>query len=668
MIGSLPDNVDVLIAPAYGAVQPSTIPSGAWVSIKSYVTDLNWHRGNSEALQAPVAGTLTIKADNYDGKLTPNTGGWSNPSTIVPHGTLLMPIRVTIAEGGVTTNRFTGWVEDWGPTRLATSTFLNFEIQASDSLALGEYAYLPPTYLGIQYMTKSCAFWYPMTDVTTTTILNPGDSTRGTVQNFQCADASGNQRDGRFGQVSGQYVTSVAHKQAPKPVLNLQANTVHCNQYSKTVMAGSAWWFAAKVAPTNDGKVVQTAKPQLVASVGNGGGGWALTIQYESSSKSWYPRFTTYNSSGAQVGNILGSTPYDIKDKEQLVVLSLSGGTFSLYLNGVLQGTCSSAGMYLPNATLILLGASGPGSGVTYAPFYGRMGTVGLGATSLTQSDVTTWWDFVYPLPRKTGEWIGLQLDALGAPGLDRALDAGTEYVIEPDAKDFENTTVRSALQQTTQEEVGQLWVDGSGAFRFYDRSHLINSATVGVTFGTAPGSIPVVEADIRNSLLDLYTAAQGSRGSNNPIIVDSAAETTIAGRTGGYGVRTYRLPVTVNFSSNAAVRRLLNWLVAKQNKELTRVPRIVVKPWVNVNGTSAPNVAGILALDVWSNTEVIVVDRPGGTSTLTAPLIIQGVTEHIDFTTREWTIEFECTPAWNKLTFFIPDGTQSIDGAELAP
>ncbi len=663
MNGSLPDSFSVQIAPGYGQVQLSTIPSAAWLDITRYVVGYEFDRGTDHELQVPDAGSCTVnlKDDINAMALAPNLGGWTNPNSVVPHGALKVPLRVTITEGGVTYPRFAGFVSKWGPETYSNGKFLDWTIEAYDGLADAQEAYMPPNYLGAGYLERGCQIWYPLTDTTTTRITNTS------VQNFEANDASGYSRDGSFGNITDQYVTSVAHRQVAKPVLNSVADTLKFHNYAKTVMASGTWWFSAKVAVDNS-KAIQTSKPMVLASVSNGVAGWAITVEYNSTNKSWYPCFHTYNAAGALQNSITGTTPFQLKNKEQLVVLALSGGTFTLYFNGVQQGTCSSAGLYQPNDTIIVLGTSGPGAGVHYNPLYGQLGDAALGSTAIGLPEVSSWWGFVQPIARATSEWIGLQLNQLGAIANDRAIDTGTEMTVEPPAHDFESQSVRSALEQTTLEEAGQLFVSADGTFTWYNRTHLLGTTNAAVTIGTTAGAVPVVTADIALDAQDLYTAGEAERGTQNPIIFDSAAEKTIAGRTGGYGLKTYRYPTTVNMTQNSRVRALVQWIVAKMNKEMTRVSKLTVNPWQTVNGGSSNAAAALLGLDVWANVAVSLAAAPGSSAVLSSGLLVQGIREKLDSETREWQITLNCTPAWNKVLFFVPDGTQSIDGALLAP
>lgn len=653
MNGFLPDTVDIQIAPAYGVVQPSTIPSTAWVSIKDYVSSYTIRRVISHHLSLPNSGELDLKIKNYDGKLTQSGGGWSNPSSLLPNGALKVPMRAVITEGGTTYYRFMGFISDWGPTGWANGKWIDFEAKAMDALSDAQGCYMPPTWLGAQYMMASPAMYYPCEDNTTTQITNAS------AQNFQAGDLSGNNRPGTFGAITGQYTTVHRTKQIDRPKSNLLANTLTFHSYSTTVMGMAAWWFSTicSIDDTRTNITIQTKDPMLLASATDGAsGGWAITAQYNASSKQWFPVFTTYASGGAAAYSIIGTTPFELKDLNQLVTLTLSAGTFTLYLNGASQGTCPSTNMASISTPLVCFGATGPG-GITYSPWPGVLGESALGTVAVSSATVSNWWSFVEPMTRTTGGWVDEALNVLGPAGADRAIETGVMSLVEPidnssgtSLNTGLTTTVRSTLEQIAQDELyGLIFVDGTGTWRFYDQKRLFGTTTVRATLGTATGATPIISADIQTSTQFLYTATVGARGSQNPIAYDGATETTVVGRTGGYGVLTYQLPNTVNVTSDSQLWTQLQVLTGRFEHERVRFDRVKVRPGVNTIGGTTPNPAQLLGLDLWDTINITLEDRPGG-STISVNVLILGITETVDLETGDWTIELDTCPSWNQI------------------
>ncbi len=653
MVMGLPDSVKFQIAPAYGKVRFSTIPSTAWVDITQYVKKYEKTSGTSHELQLVDAATITLTCANYDGKLTPNGGGWSNSASVVPNGALDMPIRVVFNVAGTDYPRFSGYVEEWGPRRWSSREFQEFTIVAHDGLKAATDAYMPASFLGQQYLKKSPAFWYPCDDNSMTLIGNKS------VQNFAAYDASGNEADGSFGYVRSQFATSTMNPN-PRPTLNLQADTLTCNRVSQSVIAGSTWWLNF-VALLDNSSSILVAKPMMLASVTNGKSGWAITAVY--SRGSWYPKFTAYNSAGTLVQSITSSVPFTVQ-VNQMVSLKLSGGTYTLYLNGAPVGTCGTSGIAVPANSLVLMGATGPGSGVTYGPWFGGVGNIGMGSASVSNSDISNWWGYVYPIGRYTGEWVGLEFDNIGPPALDRVVDTGQTSLIIPDSNGSRAQTVRAAMEQTVLDELGQVWVSPSGVFTFRDRSYLTKSPNNNAVayFGTNTGYIPIVEADISNTGQDLWTAAEGSRGGSNPVIVDSTTAISIPGRTGGYGTRTFHYPSTLDYFTDAEVRTVLKSMIARYKSEKTRVNSITVRPWTNSVAMNTNQMATLMTLDVWKNIWVTLKDGFGTSGTLNTAALIEGIDETIDFGTGDYTMTIHTVPPWNAVHFFSI-GTDVIGG-----
>jgi hypothetical protein len=680
----------ILIAPGYGRVRISTIPSGDWLDISDYVTQATVHRGTNHELQIPDAGECTLTLKNYDGRLTPNRGGWSNSNSILPYGSIDVPLTYQVFAGSSYgwVPIFTGYIGEWGPKEWSQAGFMDFTCVAYDQLKAATDAYMDPNYLGTQYRLNGALFWYPCDDNSMTSISNKS------VQNFAAYDASGNARDGSFAFIQDNYLTS-STETTPRPELNLEADTLTCNSISKTTMASSAWTFNALVLLDNS-SALPLVNPLLIASTTNGTSGWALDAVFLS--QKWYPRFAAYNAAGARVQTITSSVPFDV-NVTQMLTLVRDGSTMTLYLNGTVVGTCSTSGMVIPASNLVVMGHTGPGKGMVYSPWYGGVGDIALFdhavsasviggnptadiSTSSTPVDVRTgWWGFVYPESRRTGEWVNLQLINLGAPALDRYIMPGQSVLIEPDAANARSRSVRADLEQTTLDELGQLFVDGSGKINFLDRSWAASTPGTWLTLGTTttgptvgPGVVPVVKATISNTDQDLWTAAEGSRGASNPVIVDSPSpQASIPGRTGGFGQKTFHWPGTLNYLTDVEVRNVLLTFVNRYDVERTRVDTVTFKPWAYLSqfaSTSADYanaLHAIATLEIWRNVYINLpahVDFGGNLSTFA---LIEGIEHSFDFTVGEWTITLSTVPAWNAALFFVPGAkVPSWDGADI--
>jgi len=688
-IMGLPDQVKVYVAPAYGRVQMSIIPSGAWVDISNYVTKITINRGTNHELQLPDAGELQLELKNFDGRLTPataqlfpslNIGGWSNSNTLFPNGVIEMPVRVTATANGTTYNRFSGYVSKFGPDNFSNSDWITIELVAYDAMKAATDAYIPSTYLGQQYMQHNPVYWYACNDTATVR------TARTSLQNYAAYDSTGNNNPGNFGTVNDLWLTAT-FAQSPAPVYNLQATNLTCSSAGNSVVSGSGpWWFNFLLALDNSTSI-QSLNPMLLASCHNGLGGWAITAEYSIAKGGWFLTFRGYTSTGANSITIQSTTPIAGK-VTQMATLTYNSGVFSFYFDGLLVGT-SSASIMRPAAQISIMGASGPGN-KTYAPWFGGIGDIALGQGALTSTQIgdttsaanKSWWGFVYPIRRTTAQWINLMLDNMGACGLDRSVSTSdvspsNTYLIQPDAMTGNARTIREALEQAVLDEVGQLFVDGSGKFVFHDRSYAPTNSTPKAYFGTIPTSalgsaavgyqtIPIVKATISDSDQDLWTHVQGSRSAGNPIIVATSRATSIPGRTGGYGIKTFRYPGSFNLTQDSDVLSALNYVASKYSAETVRVTDLQVRPWVKGVGSSSTDWNHLLALEIWNTIGLYLKADVQFGGAFEGPLLVEGIKDEIDFETGDWVMTLQTAPAWSSHPFFMVD-TTTLDSTPLA-
>ena len=669
-VGGLPDQVQVLIAPAYGRVQPSTIPSTGWVNIGSYAEKVTITRGTNHELQLPDSGHLTVTMVNYDGSLTPSTaglfpglnvGGWINSASIAPHGVQQMPIRIAVVVGGVTYNRFTGYVSKWGPQSFENSDWAHIEIEAYDAMKAATDAYMPSTYLGQQYMEYSPVFWYACNDSSMTRISNKS------LQNFSAYDSTGQNHTGTFGAVNDLYLTA-NFVQWPRPIYNLSANTLTSSAVACPVVSGTQWWLNFLIS-LDASTSIQSMNPMLIASCHAGVGGWAVTAEFVLASNAWFITFRGYDIYGNNNATIQSTTPIP-QNVLQMVTVTVSGGTITLYYDGASAGTAAASGVHWPSRQIVFMGAAGPGR-VTYAPWYGGCGDMGLGTAALTAADIggtgNGFWSYVHPIPRTSDIWVGLQLDAIGPSAADRNLSTGNATLVEPDAMTGYSKTVRAALEQTLLDEVGQLYVDPSGVVVFRNRKWATTAANhqSKAYFGTMPASaygspagfetIPIISARFDDSDDDLYTHVMGNRSAGNPVIVATPAATSIPGRTGGYGVKVFQWPGEFNLISDAQVFTALTYVAYRYNKETVRVHDIKFRPWVNGIGVSTPQWSQILGLDIWDTVSLYTTmgTGPAANSTFEGPLLLEGIDESYDLKGLDCEFTLHTAPAWSSFAFF---------------
>ena len=643
----LPDTVKFQIAAAYGRVQPSTIPSGAWTDIGAYVDSGSIDRGTNHELQLPNSGQLRLKLTNFDGTLTPNGGGFVNASSKLPNGALEVPIRAIATIGASTYNLFFGYIGSYGPTSFSNPKWYEIELVAYDALKAMQDSAMPASYLGQAYITQGCTVWYATNDVTYTTNSN------GAVVSYEAHDSSGNNNNGSYGSITG-LNTKPSQGQSPRPVYNLTAQSLSLNTAVCSLTASGTWWFSTLLSLDNS-QQLNTALPMLIASQNDGPAGWAIKASYSTTTQKWYPVFSIYSASGALIGSITATTAIN-PQIVQMAAVKVTGNTATLYVNGSPQGTCTTVGASIPNVAPVVMGTSGPGAGLYsfYQPWYGGAGDIAMGGGSVpSDATVAAWWSYVYPSARTTGAWVTLALANAGPACADQIIDTGMSTVVEPDAGAGSTTSVRSAVEQMVLDEVGQLWVSPNGTVIFRNRLYAVANNTASCTFGTGSSAIPITNAQIEVNDADLWTGVTGQRINGNPIVVDTSAAGTVAGRTGGYGSKIYQYPGQFNHTKDSEVVNLLKWIATKLNGESVRVQSLECRPWVKGKMSNAAW-GTLLSLDIWSTVNLVTSASPSGSDSINTTLIVEGIKHEFDFKKGDWKITNQTAPAWNQVTYFM--------------
>lgn len=305
-------------------------------------------------------------------------------------------------------------------------------------------------------------------------------------------------------------------------------------------------------------------------------------------------------------------------------VATLDGTNVRLYVDGVLQvtaGAVASAGL-----TRATFGGQSLDGLIDEAAVYN---------TVLTPAQVLNHYTIgSAPLAGQlTGARIGTILGLVPIPAALQSLDAGTT-VMQAASNDIPNTPVLSSLQNTSDTELGFLFVSATGSVTFYDRTHTsrspFNAAAITMGSNTAGGEEPylIESVDAQRDDLDTYNEIVVTpKDLGDQIVSDSASATA-------YGTRTLRQSNLLMSNPSDALGRA-NFLLNEYKTPLDRVRSFMFQP------ISDPNVLfpAALGFDLLTRIRFIARSADASAAVLDQLALIEGIEHTIDLAQVKWEV-----------------------------
>jgi len=588
--------------------------SGVWtdVSADSMNDPFTISRGRTSEFSAPSTGQLSgLKLKNTNGQYTPLSqvlvDGTANPN--YPNITPRKRIRYSNTPAGV---RCVGYVKGWPPFVDSDGTKW-VAITATDRLdQLSRITLKSP--IAQEVANGSPAYLWPCTDVAGST---------------QAIESSGK--------------TPLMIEQTGT------GGTVTFGDPGPGVGDGTGVTLAPSSASAGK-SFTATVLPVLAAD-------WSVALWVKTStvSRALLSGFLTPGTllSLDATGKVLGAgsltSSASITDGTSwhLVVLTFAaagGGTTTLYVDGVSQGTSASWGGFGPQLGKIRIGQSAidePGAPEASSLFAGSLGYVGVFSSALSASRVTSMWQATNGYYGDTSDQrIARWLTAGGMTSADWNLDTGKAIVgTYPQA----GKDIVSACQDMATTEGGGavFYVGADGKARFANRAFRKPGAPV-MTIDA--------EADLDGSVyapsfdeLTLFNQSTGNRAASSGTLssqtytdpVSSAAPPT------GYGLTTDSSGVTSYATTDADVLALAQARVTANAYPGFRLPQVAVDLV-----TAQNNLYAALAL-VEIGSRIRVTNLPVAMAPSTQiDLIVEGWTETIG--TDTYKVVFDTSPADN--------------------
>ncbi len=590
----------------------ATMTDTPTTDITAYVREMEITRGRQSELEQPEPGQLVLRLANTDRRFDP----FHTTGPYYPYVEPNKPISVVANFSGVDYPLFFGYVDSW-PQTWPGKTDAEVVLTATDAFKLWAEDELLSPY-EIEVLADAPRAWWRLGEQSGTEMI----------------DSSGNGHDGvyeggatfntRTGLVEGDEDNSIAFDGT-----SMRGRvTSAAARVTALPLAVEFWWSGATTA----------VSPSQVIRQGSGvsGDGWVVSVV----------------DSGASEINVFGAAKFtDLTSRrvddinatvtpKHIVYKRTATPAHQIYVNGV---EVSTAGPAVVADALADTWVMGSPLGGTNEYLAGTLDDVAVYATDLTAARILAHyqagaapWD-----GDTTGGRITRVLDAIGWPAGLRSLDVG-DSTLGP-ATNMQGQTVLGYLQKIAESENGNLYINGSGALRFRERTAML-TATIHTdsqaTFaddGLSRDYTDLVLAPSDDHIRNVVTMQRA--GSTPRTVTDQGSKTR-------YGRRPFSRTGLLNDSDND-ILAAAQWVAGHYAYPLQRARSLVIEPQA---GHTASLVVlmwlSVLAFDLEYR---VTVKRnpPGGGATIEHEAHIEHITHHcvMDGGPR-WTTTWELSPA----------------------
>ena len=304
---------------------------------------------------------------------------------------------------------------------------------------------------------------------------------------------------------------------------------------------------------------------------------------------------------------------------------SADANTIKCYVDGVLAGSGTHTETSAPSTDTTCSFAWGWN-------FTGWVGGLTVLHEELSDVDISELYDAgrdVFSRESTDGR-ISKLLQYLGTPASLKSLDAGASTM---PSEDLHLRTVSDALDEATAAELGTLFVDGSGSWRFHSRAR--RKAT-NPTLSIGEGSVlPLSDLTLTNpdnsAATVIVVNVEGQQSASAIDLVQVAELGEITGGPSG----------ALKVTSTSLAKSYAQHLLAQQSTgDQLRVDEVVLKPTFDAGNMFAP------LLDVEIGDRISVAVDPISSSP-TADIAFDGFVESLSVTTNEtdWTVSLRLSP-----------------------
>lgn len=621
----------------------------SWTAISTYVIELSCSRGRQHVRAQTEASTAQLTLKNIDGRFSPhNTTG-----AYYPNLNPMVRIRIRATYNAVTYDIFHGYVTSWKPSWPDLRNGI-CEIECVDAFKL--LSLKNPLNAGYStYITGlSPRVYYRFGE-------NPGATT--------VSDSSGNSRDGYTNQAD---TGTVVFAQAGSLVADTDGAADFGGESSVTRDAfgnrsdshqNGVVSLPVAAAPTGSGAMTfafslylrDTGITQsIIYSHWETTGGLQIGPGGASTGDAYSITWNAVSTGGtSQLFQSAASISYDTSHR--IVIVRASDGlTVSVYVDGTLLSSGSAGvSVNIPAPTTRATIGGGIITDTLKPQLNGILDEFVILSSAWSASDVTTdYQKATSPLvSQASGTRIGVILDAIGWPSADRSLETGNS-TLQAVGDSYVTDSALASIQTVTDTEAGLFFIDPAGVATFYQRQHLLTTATSTTsqaTFGDSGselgyrfGSDSLVFDDE-----DIWNEIRTQRVGGIEQIASSVTSQT------SYGKRTLTKTELLTVSDSEVLDNA-NWLLAHYKDPIHRLPDLLTTP-ERAPTTLYPQALG---RKLWDR--VTGKRRPANSSTFSQDVMIEGITHHVIPGSNIWETRFQLSAAETQAYWIL--GTSALD------
>jgi hypothetical protein len=623
--------------------------SPTWTDVSSKVRgEVSVKRGRNFEQSKNEAGSASLALENIDGAFDPlNTA-----SPYAPYVLPYRPIRITaIADAfGTSYPIFRGFVERWPQTWAQAGNYGTVQITAVDATktALARK-------FGLRYFEQvgiDKAEWYFRFNATIGRDANSGQSAGVTVTDVAGTDTgsatytlpgpSGGDDAKRIAWTSA---ANLPDNTSPGTTATYTDNSTGGGRANGSICVEEVWWKPESI-PTTAGQFMKVIGRHVYTLGSDSGANTSVEAVFDPTGAYYQLRYFPSTGTIGTGTAVAGSTAVRPTAGRwdhiavRMVYTSSTNKTYELYVNGVLiVSTTQTSNATLATSCGALGGAFNVPAGFAcqwaeWATY--TSGSGGNVSVSGIQNRATYQSNYAEFGAQTSSARVSTLLDAIGWPVGLRSIETGASTVQATGS--LSGKTAADVLAAAADDELGNVFVDGSGRVVFHARAHR-NSATSVATFGEGPGEVPYeegVQVDFDETYV--YNRVEVTQSGVTPSYVSSSSD--LASQA-VYGLRV--LTRSTSASAAADVDGQAVTLLARYKQPVARMSTLPVEI------RSKPTLIGaVLAREIGELATVK--RRPIGAPVITLQAFIDGVEDKIS--TTAWTRTFLLTPKFANATY----------------
>lgn len=628
---------------------PGTVP-GSWTDISQWcMGPMVWSYGRDAEMDQAQAGTLSLVLDNRDRRFDPlhNLGPY--------YGNLKPRKRIRVTASGTTL--FTGFVDGWPQTYDDFARVATVELKAIDPTVFLATSKITGTPYEIEVLYDQPVAWFPLDEADTLlarNVINPNG------KGIYASDGVKLNQD-----TTGVWSKAPFFFDAARPGGTL-AVPLPAESKGFGLNLGDPMGVAGALNPQS---VEFWVKLVPVAIAGLGQRDYGIALHLCSSSSNTDRIAMSDNSVVANDMNMGVSPPFKgVRGVDDggwhHVVLTSSGGTQNIYIDGTLDATKSSANRIVYGSSLGFIGQFwGHGSMAGYffntvdvQRFQGYLRHIAYYDVALTAAQVSNHYNAAYGFPNDTtGDRIERVLKWVGWPNTEQVIDEGASK-LQPQTEPL-NGYALPYIQSIAQTERGLFFCQPDGKFRFRSRHFSavdVNAKTVQATFGDDLSDLRYLKVKPASDELFIFNDAAVSRKGGRRFVIEDV------GSIGTYFRRSLELSGLLSHSDSES-EVLAQFILDLYKTPLDRIESMSFDARTTATHETLARTLRLGDRLLIKFKQMATGNQQGFTQ------IVEKITHRVNWSERDWSVEIVGSPIeiQNSGTYFIV-GTSTVGGTDV--